>query len=115
MSNSKHWFLTISGGADGDPGSMRAGVDLALAAGAFGQEVTLVFSGHALNLLAQQPLAQEPLYRLLGSLPYYDIDQVFALNEPEQGGAYRNDLSILPLNPRQWCEMMSGADIAINY
>jgi hypothetical protein len=52
---------------------------------------------------------------LLGSLPYYDIDHVFALSEPEQGGAYRNDLSILPLNPRQWCEMMSGADIAINY
>lgn len=94
---------------------MRAGVDLALAAGAFGQEVTLVFSGRALNLLAQQPLDQGPLYRLLGSLPYYDIDRVFALSEPEQGGAYRNDLSILPLDPRQWREMMSGADIAVNY
>ena len=115
MSNRKHWLLTISGGSDGDPQTMRAGVDLALAAGAFGQQVTLVFSGAALPFLGDTAPSEEALYRLLGSLPYYDIEQVYALNGAEEHASYREDISITPLTPRQWSNAASKADIAVNY
>lgn len=94
---------------------MRAGVDLALAAGAFGQKVTLVFSGPALELLADSPPHDEALYRLLGSLPYYDIERVFALGESKQKGTHRNDLNVLPLAAQRLSDMMSSADIVVNY
>jgi len=115
LSNSKHWLLTISGGADGDPQTMQAGVDLALAAGAFGQQVTLVFSGAALQLLCKKAPPEEALFRLLGSLPYYDIEHVFALSCSEENLIYREDIRIATLTPRQWSDIASKADIAVNY
>ena len=115
MSNSKRWLLTISGGADSDLQTMRAGVDLALAAGALGQAVALVFSGAALQLLSATPTHEEALYRLLGSLPYYDIERVFALGHPADNRTYRDDLTIAPLTPREWSDKVANADIAVNY
>ena len=61
--------MTLSGGDDPAGTALRAGVDLALAAGAFGQSVTLVFCGKGLALLSNKPQTNGDLFRLLGSLP----------------------------------------------
>ena len=113
-SNSKRWLITLSG----DPRSVstiRAGADLALAAGAFGQQVTLVFSGEGLEFLKPAPAHDEALYRLLGSLPFYEIEQVHALTLPEENPLFRSDLSVVNITPDEWTAAAAGADIVVNY
>ena len=113
-SNSKRWLITLSG----DPRSVstiRAGADLALAAGAFGQQVTLVFSGEGLEFLKPAPAHDEALYRLLGSLPFYEIEQVHSLTLPEENPLFRSDLSVVNITPDEWTAAAAGADIVVNY
>ncbi len=97
------------------PGTLQAGVDLALAAGAFGQKVTLVFSGEGLALLKPEPERHEPLHRLLGSLPYYEIDQVYALASNSEALTYREDLTVLPMSQAEWTAAQVASDIVVNY
>lgn len=59
LSNRKSWLITLTGDtpiSTGDSDSvdrttLQAGLDLALAAGAFGQRVTLVFAGGGVGLV----------------------------------------------------------------
>ena len=113
-SNSKDWLITLSGGAQSPP-ALQAGADLALAAGAFGQRVTLVFSGEGLALLKSKPDHHESLHRLLGSLPYYEIDRVYALASRNEAPTYRDDLAVLPMSQSEWSAAEAAADIVVNY
>ena len=112
--NSKDWLITLSGKAQASA-TLQAGVDLALAAGAFGQKVTLVFSGEGLALLKPEPERHEPLHRLLGSLPYYEIDQVYALASNSEALTYREDLTVLPISQTEWTAAQVASDIVVNY
>jgi|TARA_B100001059_G_scaffold95207_1_gene94429 hypothetical protein len=114
-SNSRKWLVTLSGGDDPAGTALRAGVDLALAAGAFGQSVTLVFCGKGLALLSNKPQTNGDLFRLLGSLPYYEIEQVHTLNLPPGSKPLREDLTILPMTGEEWSAAASDADIVVNY
>ena len=113
-SNSKNWLITLSGKAQSTT-ALQAGADLALAAGAFGQKVTLVFSGEGLALLQPEPARHESLHRLLGSLPYYEIGQVYALASPNQDLTYRDDLTVLPMSQAEWRAAEMASDIVVNY
>ena len=113
-SNSKDWLITLSGEAQATA-TLQAGVDLALAAGAFGQKVTLVFSGEGLTLLQTEPERHETLHRLLGSLPYYEIDQVYALTSDDVALPYRDDLTVLPMSQAEWTAAEMASDIVVNY
>ena len=112
--NSKDWLITLAGKAHATA-TLQAGVDLALAAGAFGQKVTLVFSGEGLALLKPKPERHEPLHRLLGSLPYYEIDQVYALASNSEAPTYRGDLTVLPMSQTEWTAAQVASDIVVNY
>ena len=90
-------------------------MDLALAAGAFGQKVTLVFSGEGLALLQPEPRRHESLHRLLGSLPHYEIDQVYALASNSEAPTYRGDLTVLPMSQTEWTAAQVASDIVVNY
>ena len=112
--NSKDWLITLSGKAQATA-TLQAGVDLALAAGAFGQKVTLVFSGEGLALLQPEPERHESLHRLLGSLPYYEIDQVYALASYSEALTYRDDLTVLSISQAEWAATEVASDIVVNY
>ena len=112
--NSKDWLITLAGKAQATA-TLWAGVDLALAAGAFGQKVTLVFSGEGLALLKPAPKRHEPLHRLLGSLPYYEINQVYALASNSEALTYREDLTVLPMSQTEWTAAQVASDIVVNY
>ena len=114
-SNSKNWLITLSGEAQSTTTALQAGADLALAAGAFGQKVTLVFSGEGLALLQPEPGRHESLHRLLGSLPYYEIDQVYALAPHTEASPYRDDLTVLPMSQAEWTAAEMASDIVVNY
>lgn len=113
-SNSKRWLITLSGKARSST-SLRAGADLAFAAGAFGQKVTLVFCGEGLQLLKPERDRHEALHRLLGSLPYYEIDRVYALASHKEASTYRDDLMVLPMSQSEWSAAEATADIVVNY
>ena len=113
-SNSKRWLITLSG-APRSVSAVRSGADLALAAGAFGQQVTLVFSGEGLEFLKPAPAHDEALYRLLGSLPFYEIEQVHALTLHGEHPSFRSDLPVVTMTPDQWVAAAAGADILVNY
>ena len=113
-SNSKDWLITLSGKAQSST-ALQAGADLALAAGAFGQRVTLVFAGEGLALLTSEPDRHESLHRLLGSLPYYEIDRVYALASHNEAVPYRDDLAVLPMSQSEWSAAEAAADIVVNY
>jgi len=103
-------------GVDGaDDIALRAGTDLALAAGAFGQSVTLVFAGDAVRLLRPQVVGEDPLWRLIGSLPYYDIDSVYTLEAGNTCDTWRDDLSIVAMSPTEWHSAALQADIVMHY
>ena len=112
--NSKDWLITLSGKAQ-STAALKAGADLALAAGAFGQKVTLVFSGEGLALLQPEPKRHESLHRLLGSLPYYEIERVYALASDDVAQPYRNDLTVLPMSQAEWVAAEMASDIVVNY
>ena len=95
--------------------ALQAGADLALAAGAFGQKVTLVFSGKGLALLQPEPERHESLHRLLGSLPYYEIERVYALTSDNAALPYRDDLTVLPMSQAEWTAAEMASDIVVNY
>jgi sulfur relay (sulfurtransferase) DsrF/TusC family protein len=113
-SNSTRWLITLSG-APQSVSAVRAGADLALAAGAFGQQVTLVFSGEGLEFLKTAPADDESLYRLLGSLPFYEIEQVHALTLGEESRVFRSDLVVVTMTPDEWAAAAAAADIVVNY
>ena len=113
-SNSKNWLVTLSGKAQ-STAALQAGADLALAAGAFGQIVTLVFTGEGLALLRPEPEGHESLHRLLGSLPYYEIEQVYALASDDVALPYRDDLTVLPMSQAEWTAAEMASDIVVNY
>ena len=95
--------------------ALRAGTELALAAGAFGQQVTLVFGGGGLSLLAHQAGEPSELAKLLGSLPYYDIEAVYRLPAHEEPEAWRDDLIVKPIAPHEWQAVAAEADVVVNY
>jgi len=112
--NSKNWLITLSG-KEQSATALQAGADLALAAGAFGQKVTLVFTGEGLALLQPEPGHHEPLHRLLGSLPYYEIERVYALTSDDVALPYRDDLTVLPMSHAEWAAAEMASDIVVNY
>ena len=113
-SNSRNWLITLSGKLQSTT-ALQAGTELALAAGAFGQKVTLVFSGEGLALLQPEPKRHESLHRLLGSLPYYEIERVYALASDDVAQPYRNDLTVLPMSQAEWVAAEMASDIVVNY
>lgn len=113
--NHRKWLLTLSGGSSSSDDSLQAGTDLALAAGAFGQSVTLVLAGEALDLLRASAQGDDGLWRLLGSLPYYDIDAVYALEWEDRPDVLREDLNIVNMSHAEWRAVADEADIAVHY
>lgn len=80
----------------------RASLDVALAAAAFDQPVSLLFTGDGvLQLLPDQDSAALGVKnpgRLLASLPLYDIEQVYV--DAEAAARYQIDLNAAPVSAR---------------
>jgi hypothetical protein len=116
LSNSKSWLITLSSASPDATENVRAAIDLALAAGAFGQQVTLVLCAGALDLAAKSASQHEQIHQLLGAAPFYDIEQIFLLGCDEISDAdLRDDLHFARLTPDQWRLSEQAADIALNY
>ncbi|MDA9988624.1 DsrE family protein [Luminiphilus sp.] len=98
-----------------DRAALQAGLDLALAAGAFGQRVTLVFAGGGVDLVTHTTDAEDSLYRLLGSAPFYDIDSVYVLDGATSQTIFRDDLHVTAMSHKEWLAAAGEAHVVINY
>ena len=86
MANSASWLFVITSapyhhGLDSDPA-----VDVVMAAGAFGQQVSVLFMGDGRGYLDAKlaPSKNESdLRKLLKSLPLYDVEDVYVLAESD--------------------------------
>lgn len=86
MANSASWLIVIASAPyqhrlDSDPA-----VDLVMAAGAFGQQVSLLFMGEGRGYLDAEITPgdeQTDLRKLLKSLPLYDVDNVYVLADED--------------------------------
>lgn len=86
MANSASWLLVIASAPyqhrlDSDPA-----VDLVMAAGAFGQQVSVLFMGEGRGYLDAEITPegeQTDLRKLLKSLPLYDVDDVYVLADED--------------------------------
>ena len=86
MANSASWLIVIASAPyqhllDSDPA-----VDLVMAAGAFGQQVSLLFMGEGRGYLDAEITPgdeQTDLRKLLKSLPLYDVDNVYVLADDD--------------------------------
>ena len=96
--------------------SCKTGIDLGLAAAAFGQQVNLVFSGSSLPLLYIDTNLEPDTYRLLGSAPFYGIDKCYAvLPGIKFEGEFRTDIAIRVLDSNNLHAILDTADIVLNY
>ena len=95
----------------------RAGLDVALATAAFDQPVELLFTGEGVfNLLPEQhsdALGVKNIGKLLGSLPLYDIDTVYADVESLRHYGLDEDRLVVPVSAiarEQVHALLSSAD-----
>ena len=87
MANSASWLLVIASAPyqhrlDSDPA-----VDLVMATGAFGQQVSVLFMGEGRGYLDAEITPegeQTDLRKLLKSLPLYDVDDVYVLADADE-------------------------------
>ena len=101
------------------------GIDATLACGAFGQSVTLVLEGPGIELLTapKEPVeGGRNLFKLLASLPLYDVERVYLLTEnPNDGasGELLNDelgtLKILPLTSKELASLIANSRHVLSF
>ena len=97
MANSASWLIVIASAPyqhrlDSDPA-----VDLVMATGAFGQQVSVLFMGEGRGYLDAEITPgddQTDLRKLLKSLPLYDVDGVYVLTDEV---ANSNDAFTIPV------------------
>lgn len=81
MTKQPIWLILISSEPYTCP-KAASGIDAALACGAFGQKVTVVFEGGGLNILCathNAPNGERNLFKQVASFPLYEIDSVLAV------------------------------------
>ena len=118
MANSASWLIVIASAPyqhrlDSDPA-----VDLVMAAGAFGQQVSLLFMGEGHGYLDAEITPgdeQTDLRKLLKSLPLYDVDNVYVLAD---AGADTKDAFTIPvemITSDRASKMMALADHVVSF
>ncbi|MDX9874092.1 MAG: sulfurtransferase complex subunit TusC [Spongiibacteraceae bacterium] len=120
-STAKRWLLVFQRPPYGSA-LAREAVDVALAAAAFGQQVSLLFLGNSVwQLLPNQQgdaIGHKDFDRQLGALPMYDIDQFFvAADALTARGLAATDL-VLPvtvLEPAAIAPLLASHDIVLSF
>tara|TARA_Y100000385_G_scaffold12922_1_gene13217 strand:+ start:3142 stop:3477 length:336 start_codon:yes stop_codon:yes gene_type:complete len=93
-------------------------IDAVMAAGAFGQSVSLVFLEDGLSYLTmrtQIPKGQTDLSKLLRSLPLYDVNDVFYVEPTAQSLPLDSVLGGQPISDRAVADLMTTATHVVTF
>jgi sulfur relay (sulfurtransferase) DsrF/TusC family protein len=93
-------------------------IDATMAAGAFGQTASVVFSGNGCQYLNQgisPPAEQTDLRRLLKSLPLYDIEDLYVSSDEPIANIDAGDLPVTCLEPADIASLISNASHVVTF
>ena len=118
MANSASWLFVITTepyqhGLDSDPA-----VDLVMAAGAFGQQVSVLFMGEGsayLDTTISPAEGESDLRKLLKSLPLYDVDDVFVLADTADNTPATFSISAERITANRASQLIADADHVVSF
>ena len=89
-----------------------------MAAGAFGQKASVLFTGEGFQYLNQNllpPVDQSDLRKLLKSLPLYDIDHLYVSSNEPIANSNVGDLPVTCLAPADIASLISNASHVVTF
>ena len=89
-----------------------------MAAGAFGQNASVLFTGEGCQYLNQDrspPADQADLRKLLKSLPLYDIDHLYLSSNDPIADTNVGDLPVTCLEPKDVASLISNASHVVTF
>jgi tRNA 2-thiouridine synthesizing protein C len=93
-------------------------IDVTMAAGAFGQSASVLFIGDGcqyLNPGVLPPAEQADLRKLLKSLPFYDIDQLYVCSTEPIANIDVDELPVTYLQPSDITSLVSSAAHVVTF
>jgi len=101
----------------------EAGIDAALACGAFGQAVRVIFEGDGLGVLrAAQvaPVGHRDLFKQVTSFPLYDIESIYAVGDEAKVKHYLGeyapgDLHVRVINLHELGKQIASATHVLSF
>ena len=93
-------------------------VDATMAAGAFGQIASVLFTGEGCRYLNQgisPPAEQADLRKLLKSLPLYDIEHLYVRSGEPIANIDAGDLPVTRLEPADIASLISNASHVVTF
>ena len=93
-------------------------IDASMAAGAFGQSASVLFTGAGCQYLNQDlspPGDQTDLRKLLKSLPLYDIDHLYVSSNEPIANSNIGDLPVTNLEPSAIASLISNASHVVTF
>lgn len=93
-------------------------IDASMAAGAFGQNASVLFTGAGCQYLNQDispPADQADLRKLLKSLPLYEIDHLYVSSSEPIADTTVVDLTVTCLEPSDIASLISNASHVVTF
>ena len=118
MDRSSTWLFIIGSspythGLPTDPA-----IDATMAAGAFGQTASVLFTGEGCQYLNQDirpPAEQTDLRKLLKSLPLYDIEHLYVRSGEPIATVDAGDLPVTRLEPSDIASLINNASHVVTF
>lgn len=118
MDKTSRWLFIIGSSPYAHDLPSDPAIDVSMAAGAFGQNASVMFTGAGCQYLNQDispPADQADLRKLLKSLPLYDVDHIYvSSNEPILDTSVV-DLSVTCLEPSDIASLISNASHVVTF
>ena len=118
MDKTSTWLFIIGGSPYAHELSSDPAIDATMAAGAFGQNASVLFTGEGrqyLNKDLSPPVDQTDLRKLLKSLPLYDIEHLYVRSGEPIATIDAGDLPVTRLEPADIASLISNASHVVTF
>ena len=118
MDKTRRWLFIVGSSPYAHELSSDPAIDATMAAGAFGQTASVLFTGEGCQYLNQgisPPAEQTDLRKLLKSLPIYDIDHLYLSSDEPLASIDVGDLPVTCLEPIEIASLISNASHIVTF
>ena len=118
MDNTRTWLFIIGSRPYTHELPTDPAIDATMAAGAFGQPASVLFTGEGCRYLNQgisPPAEQADLRKLLKSLPLYDIEHLYVSSDEPIANVDTGDLPVRCLEPPDIAALINNASHVVTF
>ena len=118
MDNTRAWLFIVGSSPYAHELPSDPAIDATMAAGAFGQSASVLFTGDGCQYLNQgisPPGEQADLRKLLKSLPLYDINHLYVSSNEPTVSINVGDLPVTCLDPADIATLVSNAAHVVTF